>query len=110
MRSRLTQRIEIQAKTSSRSASGAVSESWVTRETRHAHVEALRANERVEAERTVGSNAYRIEIRYHATLTSADRIVWNGQVLEIDGVQHDTSRRRRYITRVTCTAVAGEVG
>jgi len=107
---RLRHRITFQEQVETRDSEGAVSidwqNVWIDSETELADVPAevltgagreFRASGQVQSE-----IAARVTLRWFEGLSASWRILWDGQVLNIGGVETDATRRREY--RLPCTA------
>jgi SPP1 family predicted phage head-tail adaptor len=95
---RLDQRITVQRKVkgSQNPVSGTVAYVWTTFATLWACVDAIKANERYDAEQTLAGRDYTVWIRWRGDISANDRIVWNGQNLNITSVP-DQQKRGRFL-------------
>jgi len=82
----LRHRITIQEGTSTRSASGAVVEGWVTHVAAWASIEPLRGQEYLAAKAQEAAVSVRIRMRYQAGITQAMRVLYGSRVFEIVSV------------------------
>jgi len=77
---------------------GAVNPEWRDMATVWADVVPLSARELIAAQATQGQITTRITIRYRAGLTNDNRIVFRGQIYNIEGVLPDAVSGREYLT------------
>lgn len=79
--------VEIQARSQSRSSTGAISWTWakITNGDEWASIEPLSSREFIAAAAVQSKIAARIVMRYRADVTSGMRVVHNGRVYSIEG-------------------------
>ena len=82
----LRHRIELQAPTVSTGEDGEASTTYKTYATVWAHVAPISGNERWRRELVGSTVIYRIYCRYRDDVSTKDRVVWGGRVLEIVAV------------------------
>ena len=90
----LRHRITVQKRTATRSASGAVVESWSTHVTAWASVEPLRGQEYLAAKAQDAAVDIRIRMRYQAGITQTMRVLYGSRVFEIVSVIHILEKKR----------------
>ena len=93
-------RIDIQAKTPTRSGTGAEIPGWTSLGMRWAEIEPLEGGERFTAEQDLSKNVVRFVIRYDATiaaLTATSRIVFDGRAYDIQFNLNQNLRNRKLL-------------
>lgn len=93
---RLDQRVTLQRRARVADGQGGYTETWVALRTVWASVRALSGREREYAAAAQAPATYRVTIRRYAELTAADRVVWQGEALNIRFVA-DNGPRERYL-------------
>ncbi|MCU5775228.1 phage head closure protein [Winslowiella arboricola] len=96
---KLRHRITLQEKVSFQNPdTGAVTPQWQDIAKVWAEVVALSAREFIAAQASQSEITTRITIRYRAGLTSKHRILFRGQIFNIEGVLPDAVSGREYLT------------
>jgi SPP1 family predicted phage head-tail adaptor len=96
-------RITIQATTPTRTAKGAVVDSWSTAWTRWAKIEPLSGNELEIASKVSAEVTHEVTFRYLSGMTAEHRIVYGSRTFNVLSVRNEQERDRR--TVCMCTEV-----
>ncbi len=98
---KLRHRVTVQQMTETRDTTGEVIETWTDVATRWAYVEPMRSSEKDKRGIEAVENTYKVTLRYQAGLvTTARRLVYNGQLLDIESVINVNEANTTY--EVTC--------
>lgn len=93
--------VSVQRTTESRSASGAVTNSWATLYSNvHARVNELSGLELIRAQRFDADVLYEVSMRYVADLRPKDRVIYGNDTLEIAAAINPDATRRE--TKLYC--------
>lgn len=84
--SRLRHRVTLQQPSETPDGAGGVTRTWQDVATLWAEIEALSANESVEAARLVSGITHRITLRYRSGVTAQMRVSFDGRVFNIRSV------------------------
>ena len=96
----LRHRIDVQTRTQTPDAAGAMVSTWTTTATLWAALNPLNAAEFQESGATVGQVSHEIRLRYYAGLTPTNRFKFGARIFDIVSV---TNRcERNYEMRVLC--------
>lgn len=99
----LNNRITVESATTVADAYGGQTVTWSTAYNLWADIRAVKGREEERLGRLVSVETYLFTVRYGPTLSTDQRIVWNGKTLNIRSVQ-DRDTKRKYLT------IEGEVG
>jgi SPP1 family predicted phage head-tail adaptor len=83
---RLTERVSIERKSSTRAANGEEVVTWTVLDTVSASVKQLRGKEFFAAAQMQGSVDHQVQIRYRTDITRDMRLMWGAQPLDIVGI------------------------
>ncbi|MGH6866300.1 MAG: phage head closure protein [Methyloceanibacter sp.] len=90
----LRERVELQHRTVELDEFGEPIVTWVPRATVWARVEPLKGEERFAAQQVIATLGHRVHIRYRDDLSTLDRVIWEGQQLDVQAVTHPDERKR----------------
>lgn len=79
----MRERVTIQAATQTANALGETTLSWADVSTVWASVNGVSANEALQYGQQSTTVTHRVRMRYQSTLTSQNRLVWRGRILNI---------------------------
>ena len=94
---RLRHRVAIHAVTETINAYGEAGESWASIGSWWASVEPLTGAERQEATEVSPLTSHKIIIRYHSTITTKHRIVYDSRTFEIDAILDTMEKNKEMI-------------
>ncbi len=93
----LRHKVEIQALTVTEDAIGNQVEEWTKVADVWAAVEPLQGDEKLAAAYIQADTTHRVTIRYLAGITPADRLLFDGRILEIESVRNLEERNRELV-------------
>ncbi len=102
----LRHRITLQQAVDTPDAAGGNARSWQDIATLWAEIEPLSGGEKVQAMAVTATQKYRLRLRYRADITTAQRFVRDGQVLNIHAVR-DRDERQRWLECLCESETAG---
>ena len=89
---RMRERVVVQRATTAKNAIGESVQTWTDLVERWASVEGLSSREVLQTGQQQTEVTHRVRMRYVAGMTSSDRLMWRGRVLEISSLLEHGNR------------------
>ena len=96
----LRHRVAVQTATESKDAEGAVLFGWATTNTRWASIEWESGEEGIDAQQTDATRTGIVKMRYYATLTPQNRLLFGTRALNIIALWHELDGIEETVVRV----------